>query len=144
ISRKPGTALPLGEKLRAAAFSSDGKTLITAEGKRIEFRQATTGRPNRPPWEGREANLMMSDVDGKTLWTVARAGGGSDIVQGWQLDTGKPVGEPLRHPPGLAALAQSDDGRLILACGTEGVWLWEAATGKLLAHHLQKEDWMWT
>jgi eukaryotic-like serine/threonine-protein kinase len=143
VSRKPGPALPPGEKIRAAAFSLDGKTLITAQGRRVEFRNPATGRASLPPWEGLEANQVMADVDGQTLWTVERANG-SDVVQRRQFATGKPVGDPLRHPPGLAALAQSDDGRLLLACDTEGVRLWETATGKLLTHHPQQEDWMWT
>jgi WD40 repeat protein len=143
VTRKPGPALPPGDKVRAAAFSADGKTLITAQGTRLEFRNAGTGAAGVPPWEGGEVHRLMADPDGKTLWTVARVDG-SDLVRRWQLTSGTLVGTPLQHPPGLAALAQSDDGRLLLTCGTEGVWLWDVPGGKLLAHHLQKEDWMWT
>jgi WD40 repeat protein len=82
---------------------------------------------------------LLPDVAGKALWFVTRVEG-AEAIQRWQLATGKPVGEPLRHPIGLTALAQSDDGRLILAGGGEGVRLWEVSTGKLLAHYVEQEE----
>jgi WD40 repeat protein len=145
-SRRPLVALPPGDRLIDAAFSRDGKTLIILRGGRVEFRNPITGRPQATPWHRPETRQLRPDVDGKTLWLVARVEG-IDSIQRWQLSTGKPVGSALRHPPGLAGLDQSDDGRLILAwsgqTGGPGVRVWET-TGKLLGHYVEQEEWVET
>jgi WD40 repeat protein/serine/threonine protein kinase len=141
-TRKPRAALPPGEGLVTAAFNPDGQTLITVRGQRVEFRNAVTGQPCAPSWERVGARLLFPDPDGQTLW-IATGEHGPDVAQRWQLATDKPVGEPLQLP-GHPALALSDDGRQLLAGGSEGVQLWEASTGKPIAHNAEREEWIST
>ena len=142
-ARKPLAALPNGSKPVDAVFSPDGKTLIVARDRRIEFRSASTGQPCALPWEDVAARRLLPDVEGKGVWVVTREKG-ADIIQRWSRTTDRPVGKPLRHPLALGALAQSDDGRLLLGAGSDGVRLWQASTGKLLGHFVEREDSVWT
>jgi WD40 repeat protein/predicted Ser/Thr protein kinase len=78
------------------------------------------------------------------VWTVAFSpdqqtvltGSADGTAQRWEAATGKPLGEPLRHPYPVWAVAFSPDGKTILTgCGDRATHqaefrLWEAATGK--------------
>jgi WD40 repeat protein/serine/threonine protein kinase len=143
VSRKSLAVLPHGRNLRAPVFSADSKTLLALRDQRIEFRSSVTGQPCATPWEKVGGHRLLADATGKALWLVTRKDG-ADLIQRWQLPTGKPVGQPLRYAGKLGALAQSDDGRLLLAGGGDGVRLWEVSTGKLLGHYAEREEWVWT
>jgi WD40 repeat protein len=72
--------------------------------------------------------------DGKTLLLRAPAGGG----QLWDVHTGQPIGEPLKHKNDLILAAFSPDGKqLLTASVTDGlVRRWDPATGKPLTPSL--------
>jgi eukaryotic-like serine/threonine-protein kinase len=62
---------------------------------------------------------------------VALTGGADDAARLWDLDTGKPLGLPLRHLGAVVAVAFSPDGRVALTGSADGTArLWDAATGE--------------
>jgi WD40 repeat protein len=138
-ARKPGAALPGGDPVRAAAFTPDGKTLITVRGQRVEFRNAVTGQPCAQPWEGVDARLVVPDAAGQGLWLVTREDN-ADVIRHRRLAADKADDVALRTSPDLVGLAPSDDGRRLLAWGGDGARLWEVATGKLLARYVEQEE----
>jgi WD40 repeat protein len=144
--------------VNAAAFSPDGKTVVTGmsivteAGKtekgipkrgrhgEIHFWETATGRaigsPTRLPGEV-DLFLLAFSPDGARLLA-----GGDGVVDGrargevrlWDAATREPVGAPLRHAGTLSGATFSRDGRVVLTrAGAESGWgearLWDAATG---------------
>lgn len=91
-------------------------------------------RENLPLLTPRVANLSHQDVvssvlisgDGKYLITGSR----DDLVQVWELQTGRKVSN-IKHRPQLTAIAFSGDGKYV-GTGNEGgvVQVWELMTGR--------------
>jgi WD40 repeat protein len=134
-----GAPLPAGPTSLAAAFSREGKTLVTWRGDQVERWDVATGGRRSPSWK-QEAGprFMLLDPDGKTVWLYVWHGS-SQFLERRDLATGRPAGARVEHAL-LSSTALSDDGRLILTSGGWfGVGLWEAATGKLLGRYLQEE-----
>ena len=67
-------------------------------------------------------NLPVFSPDGKTLlqakWKTARL---------WDLGTGKPIGNILRHEKEVTDVAYSPDGRRFLTASQDGAGLWDSA-----------------
>ena len=59
----------------------------------------------------------------------------------WDVATGEPLGEPMRHEAGVSAASFSPDGaRIVTACGDSTVRVWDAATGKPLGEPMRHEN----
>ena len=76
--------------------------------------------------------------DGKTIVS----GGDDCTVRSWDLETGKPTGEPLpRHEDSGDCRAAISDGKTIFSVSEdETVRLWEPATGKPIGEPLQENE----
>src|SRR5262249_39939616 len=140
------TGNPIGEPLsrdgsiRAAAFSPDGKTLVTVEiyESHLCRWETATGRPIGEPWPVRNNQVaaLAFSPDGKAILAVG-SGLSSGEFRLWDATTGKPVGEPMRSGYGFDAVALSPDTKTVLTAYKE-VRLWDAATGKPLGGPLQQ------
>jgi WD40 repeat protein len=138
-----------------AAFSPDGKALLTASGTAlgmaatVQLWDAKTGRPLGPQLMQRGSlSAAAFGADGRLLataggqqtpqraqvidkvWDVKGAftteTGGAGQVQLWDAATGKAVGRPFRHPMAVLTVAISPNGRTILTGGRDGaVYLWD-------------------
>jgi hypothetical protein len=63
----------------------------------------------------------------------------------WDAATGNPIGMPLQHQGGVAAVAFSPDGKTILTgCEDQSAQFWDADTGTALGPRLPHEDFVWT
>jgi WD40 repeat protein len=127
--------LPHDRVIRAAAFSRDGRTVLTStEDNAAMFWDTVTGKFLRPPIKLRsgrslaaafssDQRLVATSLDDKT-------------VQVWHLRRGKPLGAPLPLDEMAVSLAFSPDNKMLLTGGIR-VHRWDLATGKPLHPPLQ-------
>jgi WD40 repeat protein/predicted Ser/Thr protein kinase len=116
---KTATCAPQGPPLRhagaavlTAAFSPDGKTVVTGgSDKTARLWEAATGRQRGQPLPHQGAVLVAAfSPDGKTLAT----GGADNLGRLWEADTGKPKGLPMIHRGLVQAVAFSQDGQRLV------------------------------
>ncbi|MCI0456949.1 MAG: serine/threonine protein kinase [Gemmataceae bacterium] len=120
----PRTGRPAGPPLRVqrgvrfAAFSPDGKTLLT--GNALDpFRNVYVAEVHRSQATG--------------------------IAQFWDVQTAKPLGPPMDHWSRVLAVAFSPDGRHVATAHPDKtVRLWETGTGKPWGEPLRHDDEVWT
>jgi WD40 repeat protein/serine/threonine protein kinase len=130
--------LPLahrGDNL-GAAFSADGKLVVTAAGD-IRLWDTATGEPvGRPLRQDGGLAFLALSPDCKRVLT-AELRDRARLARLWDAANGQPTGTILAHAGALAASAFSPDGKSILTGSLKGedhgeARLWEAATGKPL------------
>ena len=116
------------EKVRAVAFSPDGKTLLTAS-KKVAYLWDVTSSPG---------NIIMKLPVPDSIRSVAFEPKGGKIfaiasgknVRFWDL-AGKQVGPTLKHPEDAYSVVFSPDGKMVLTgCVDQNAHLWEFAKGK--------------
>jgi WD40 repeat protein len=133
-------ALPHQGLVRAAAFSPDGRLLVTgsADGT-ARCWDVAGGEPLGEPLrhEG-PVTLVAFSPDGKVFltgcghpWTGCRL---------WSAGSRKALGPPLTHPRGIRAVAFSPDNKFLITGGQDHTArLWDLATaeqrGPSLSHH---------
>ncbi len=72
-------------------------------------------------------------ADGNTIVTASRSGASGSDVRLWDAQTGKPIGQAMRHQGSVRSVAISSDLKFILSAGEDRMArLWDAATGKAL------------
>jgi WD40 repeat protein len=139
--KRVGEPLNHQGEVMIAAFSPDGESVVTAgEGAapRLWDRRGT-GPYRDAPWGHTDLWVLalVFSRDRKTALTAT----GTGIAQLWDLRTGKPLGPPLQHQGGLAAVAFSPDGSSFATGGMDGLTrLWETATGRPLGAPVRHQD----
>ncbi len=122
----------------AAAFSPDGKTVLTGGDDRFaRLWDVASGRPVGQPirHEGVVASVAFS-LDGKTLLT----GCTDKTARLWDAATGQPVGTPLSHGKAVGTVAFSPDGKTFLV-GIEGTArLWNIATQRPIGEPFEHQN----
>jgi len=118
VFRQPGP-------IRAAALSSDGRTLITAFDKTAWISDVMTGRERLLPHRG-PVNTAAFSPDGRTLTTISD----DRAVQVWDVATGR-ARVPIKHETLVSAIALSPDGRtLATALFDRSVQVWDVEAGQ--------------
>src|SRR5262249_26477276 len=92
------------EMVKCAAFSPDGKTVVTGAGRFARFWDASTGKTKDNPLahEG-DVKALAYSPDGSCILTGSQDG----VARLWEAATGKPVGESLQHRHSVWAVAYS-------------------------------------
>jgi WD40 repeat protein len=137
----PGTVLPLGNMrasaprdiplhqsgVFAAAFSSDGKVVVTAgTDNTARLWDTATGQQRFVLEHRAQVFAVAFSPDGKTLLT----GSADRTAQLWETSGGKRVGAPLQHQGDVEVVAFSPDGETALTGSADGTArLWNAAGG---------------
>jgi WD40 repeat protein len=135
------TGQPRGEGVKhagrvlAITFSPDGKTVASAAtDATVGFQAAATGKPLGELLRTYTEQLyaLAVSADGKTVVTSSHHGDSRDVsARLWDVATGRPIGEPMRHQNHVTAVAFNPDGRTLATGSTDGTaQLWDAATGK--------------
>jgi RNA polymerase sigma factor (sigma-70 family) len=126
---------------RRAAFTADGKTLVSADGPdvpaRVRLSDAATGRLSRD-WEVGAGLEQVAFDDGHTVALVERTD--PDRVQLRDLNSGKSLRNIPFDGTGQKWMALAPDGKALVTARREGVWLWDTTSGKELRHWDQRTD----
>jgi WD40 repeat protein len=145
-----------GTPVTHVAFLPNGKTVLTAsQDNRVRLWDLETGKELRrfdrkPAENGAGVGMMGGRMmvwavgtaafggggfhvalapDGKTL----AAAGADNVVQLWDVATGKELRQIKMPPVGLATLLFSPDGKILAVRGAQPtIYLWDATTGKEL------------
>ncbi len=136
------TGQPAGKPLIAEVdmcysilFSPDASTVaIVGAGKVVWFTRAKAGAGAADDYS--EKHFAPNVHDG--ILRAAFVDGGKKIVTTgedgtarlWDVQTGAPVGEVMRHPARVVFFAVSPDGKLLATACNEDIRFWDAATGQ--------------
>jgi WD40 repeat protein len=123
-----GEPMLTGAQAFLAAYSPDGKTIVTA-GDDLRLWDAASGQLLGIPLQrGASVQTLAFTPDGRGVW--ASAGDGS--VRLWQLPQQKDLLHELAgHRQFAPVVAYSPDGQTLLTAGSDGTArLWDAATGR--------------
>jgi WD40 repeat protein len=118
----------------AAAFQSQGGSILTASSVFVQRWDAVHGKPAGKPLRLDGTFQALAFDQGGTLALV----GGTDMTARlWDLVKGEPCGESMRHPAAVRAVALSPDGRVLAtACADGKIRLWDAQTRQPLGQPL--------
>jgi WD40 repeat protein len=122
----------------AAAFTPDGRRVVTVSRAGVRFWDAATGESAGQPLP-HQGILQMAvfSPDGKTLLTADQTLR-DQRPRLWDVATGKQNGEPLEQGGTTFAAVFSPDSRLVATAGRNSVArLWEAATGRPVGQPLR-------
>lgn len=129
--------LPHAAVVQTAAFSHDGRHLVTGTGSRKSGPGAFT------VWSLPDGHRVRAESLPMTVWRVVFSPDGRRLVVAcaddtslpgearlWDAATWEPAGAPLRHSDGVSCMAFSPDGRR-LATGTDDgdLLVWDGHTG---------------
>jgi WD40 repeat protein/formylglycine-generating enzyme required for sulfatase activity len=118
----------------AAAFSPDGKLIVTLEtDKGAQIWDTETGKPLGAQLPPDDASAFAFSPNGAQLLVVARNEG-----RLWDLATHQQVGQSMEHKSKILAVQFTPDSRHVVTISADGsVHTWDAATAALLGSPLQ-------
>ena len=141
----PTLVLRQEAKVHVAAFSPDGRRILTASAdKTVRVWNATTGAPIGEPMRHEDEVVDAAfSPDGGRIATASK----DRTARLWDAATFKPIGEPMRHEHPVDHVAFNSTGTRIVTNCNEGdlLQLWDAATGASVGKAMpHKPDYAWT
>jgi WD40 repeat protein len=120
-------ALPAGTEAVRAAFSVDGRRIVTVGDGSAKVWDASTGKQIGAAL-GRVIDIWSGTFspDGRRV-----AIAGDSAAQIWDIESGKPVGRAMRHESDVNDAEFSPDGRRVVTASGDGTaMLWDASSGE--------------
>jgi WD40 repeat protein/tetratricopeptide (TPR) repeat protein len=130
--------LQQGGQWLSAAFSPDGKSVLTLSNGTVRRWNAANGEPLDPPVRlpRMTAPWTAFSPDGKTVLAASLDG----VVKRWDLTAGQTIGPAMKHPSRVRTVAFSPDGKTILTGCDDGMArLWDVVTGQPCGPPLRHE-----
>lgn len=125
--RPLGRPIVTGGASRQLRFSPEGERLVGLGPTRVQVWRVADGALLHG-WTAAFDSADAADVsvDGRRVLSVAPGEG----AQVWDLASGRPIGQPMRHDGGVTEARFSADGRRVMTVGAEGsTRVWDAETG---------------
>lgn len=140
--------------IQAVAFSADGETILTDSadgtarlwktesgkpyGTTIRYADSVTDRVRRDL--GPIVKVALSP-DGEVLLTGATDG----TACLWKVESGRPIGVPMRHEDEVLSVAFSPDGKKILTGSSDGTArIWDSGSGRPIGKSMIHKDWVFS
>ena len=119
----------------AAAFNPGGRLVATVDAGQIRVWEARTGRPIRQlaPLDRQQfTGVAFPPVgDGRLLTVSTNDFDGDSSARLWDLPTGRPVGDPMRHEDRIVAVRFSPNGDTVLTASRDNsARLWRTRRGE--------------
>ena len=141
--KRLGPRLELDAVVRAVAFSSDGKIILTgssgadSDGGDVRLWDAHSGKPIGSVMRHRGTiRAVAFSPDDK----IILSGGDDRTARFWDSASGKPIGQALAHQGTVRAVAFSPDGTLAATAGSDKTArFWHVPTGVPLGKPLRHQ-----
>jgi Tol biopolymer transport system component len=129
-----------GDQVESAAFSPDGRWVVTASlDKTARVWNSATGQPLTPPLTHQDMVYSAAfSPDGRRVVTTSRDG----TRWVWDLATEQPLSPPLKHEDVVQSTALSPDGRRVVMALFDEPRVWDADTGQPLSPEFGHGDWV--
>ena len=126
-----------GAAVRHAAFSRDGRLLVTVAGQAARLWNTASGAPAGPQAELRHDGQVLTaafDNTGARLVT----GGADNLARLWDVATGRQLGNARKHDQAVIFTCFSPDGTQVATASDDGLArVWKVAGGESALHDLR-------
>ena len=120
--------------VQSAAFSQDGKRIVTLSDKTARIWDTYTGKPLSQPLKHEDwIQSAVFSQDGKQIATTSRHG----TVRSWDTHSGQILSQATLHIGQIHSAVFSPDGKRIVTVADKTARIWDADTGQPLYKTMQ-------
>jgi len=142
----PVVAVEHPDEVWEAHFSPDGTKVVTASGRKVRLFDADSGAWIGAPIESAALRAVRFSRDGRRLLIVSEDDSRDETsdksrpgaVQMWEITTGKPVSQSMKHEQAVKSAEFSPDGKCIVTASDDRTaCIWNASTGAAMGGPLR-------